>query len=75
MFSVVVVVAVVVSVSVMTTAKEHLFGVVPAHVGEDTVLNVAAEETFFGEGTSEFFGVDSPAHIATEEEWLFGFDS
>ena len=49
------------SMMVMLRGKECLLGVMPSHVGEDSVLDVTTEDTLLGKRDSVFSRVDSPS--------------
>ena len=42
--------------------------VVPGQISEDTVLDVASQETLLGEWVTVFLGVHSPSHVSSEEK-------
>ncbi len=52
----------------MMSGCERLLSVVPGHIREDAILDVASEETLFAEGRGILLGVDSPSHLSAEEE-------
>ena len=52
--------------------EEHLFSVVPAHVGEDAILDVATEDTLLGEGHGVLERIVSPAVHSAEEQGARG---
>ena len=49
-------------------SKESLREVVPADVGEYSVLEVASEQSFFRQWGSVLLGIDSPSEVSSEEE-------
>ena len=52
--------------------EEHLLGVVPAHVGENAILDVATEDTLLGEGYGVLERIVSPAVHSAEEQGAGG---
>ena len=54
-------------VSVMSRCKKSLFGVVPSHVRENSIFDVASQKSFLAEGSSVLLGVDSPTHVSAEK--------
>ncbi len=55
-------------VTMVVRGSEKRLGVVPRHIAQNTVLDVASEESFLAERSGVLFGVDSPAHVSSEEE-------
>jgi hypothetical protein len=62
-----IVVVSVVTVVVVGGSNGHL-EVVPGQISENTVLDVASQETLLGEGVPVFLGIDSPSHVSSEEK-------
>ena len=58
----------VVTVTVVLRGEKSLLGVIPTHVGEGSVLDVASEETLLGERGGVLLRVDSPSHLSAEEQ-------
>ena len=52
----------------MMSGCERLLSVVPGHISEDAILDVASEETLLAEGRGILLRVDPPSHLSAEEE-------
>jgi nickel-dependent lactate racemase len=63
-------------VTVVTVGRrgEGHLSIVPGEVGENTILNIASEESLLAHGVSVLSRVDSPAHISAEELGTFFAD-
>ena len=60
---------VVAMVTMVCGCEKCLLGVVPCHVGKNSILDVTSQETLFAERGGILLRIHSPTHIASEEQW------